>query len=80
MSARIEFLSSSPPGAGRGEMDAPFHAPAPPQAARETPVYIYLECRWREALMAKSGGGFYPHPADPQKSLFLTRTVFITIA
>lgn len=26
------------------------------------------------------GGGFYPHPADPQKSLFLTRTVFITIA
>ena len=26
------------------------------------------------------GGGFYPHPADAQKSLFLTRTVFITIA
>lgn len=35
-------------------MDAPFHAPAPPQAARKTPVYIYLECRRREALMAKS--------------------------
>lgn len=35
MSARIELVQP-PPGAGRGEMDAPFHAPAPPQAARET--------------------------------------------
>ena len=55
LSCQLGWHFVQPPlGAGRGEMDAPFHAPAPPQAARKTPVFIYLECRWREALIAKS--------------------------
>lgn len=77
MSARMAPCPTSP---GTDEdTDAPPHTPPLPQAKRKTSVHIYLEWRggpdgeiWREE--------FYPHPVHTQKSLFLTRTVFITIA
>lgn len=54
-----------------GEIDAPSHTSTPPQAGRRTPVYIYLECRWREAVMAKSGEeGSILTQLNPRKASF----------
>lgn len=60
-------------------MFLPTPSPLPGEKGNLCP--IYPEYSWRGGPDGEIwGGGLYPYPAHPQESLFLTRTVFITIA
>lgn len=80
MSAGMALCPASSWSRQRGN-GCSFSRPCPSPGCKENPC-LYLSGMQTEGGPDGKiqGGGFYPHPADPQKSLFLTRTVFITIA